>query len=137
MEPHHQLTDQQFEKQFKSCEFPPEMFSHEAHLRLAWIHIVKYGIDQAVNNVTTQLKKYTNQLGVESKYNTTLTIAAIRAVYHFTLKSSTLNFADFIHANPRLKTDFRSLMQTHYSTDIFQSSKAKESYIEPEQLPFD
>jgi len=30
-------------------------FSHEAHLRLARIHITRYGIEKAVDNITRQL----------------------------------------------------------------------------------
>lgn len=38
MKTHHQLNDQQFEEQFQNCTFDPTLFTHEAHLRLAWIH---------------------------------------------------------------------------------------------------
>jgi hypothetical protein len=40
------LRDELFEKQFQNCQFNPALFNHEAHLRLAWIHITKYGLVQ-------------------------------------------------------------------------------------------
>lgn len=137
MEKHYELSDTEFEKQFSSCTLDSNVFSHEAHLRLAWIHINKYGVDRAVENITSQLQHFVGSLGASDKYNHTVTIAAIKAVYHFVLKSSTTDFRSFISENPRLKNNFRELLSYHYSTDIFKSEKAKKDYLIPELLPFD
>lgn len=137
MEKHNELSDTEFEKQFSSCTLDANVFTHEAHLRLAWIHIKKYGVDKAVENITSQLQNFVASLGASDKYNHTVTIAAIKAVYHFVLKSPTPDFRSFISENPRLKNNFRELLSCHYSTDIFKSEKAKKSYMVPELLPFD
>lgn len=137
MEKHFELNDVIFEAQFADCTLEPALFSHEAHLRLAWIHLNKYGVDQAIANVCRQIKNYAASLGAPDKYNETVTIAAIRAVYHFMLRSKTDNFQDFIAENPRLKTSFKQLLNSHYSTDIFTSERARREYLEPELLPFD
>jgi hypothetical protein len=137
MEKHTELNDQEFEAQFAACALDPALFTHEAHLRLAWIHIRKYGVDEAVVNITTQLRAFVKSVGAEHKYNETVTIAAIRAVYHFMLRSGTHDFQHFIAENIRLKSDFRQLLSSHYKTNIFQSEKARQIYLEPELLPFD
>lgn len=134
---HFELSDTEFERQFTEGLLDPGLFNHEAHLRLAWLHIHKYGIDAAIKKVCTQLKAYVKALGASDKYNETLTIAAIRAVYHFKLKSETVTFKDFIIENPRLKINFKELMGQHYKTDIFNSVVAKERFLEPELLAFD
>ena len=137
MNNHFNLDDAAFEAAFKNCTLDPELFNHEAHLRLAWIYIDKYGVDTAIENICTQLKDYVKHLGAESKYNATVTIAAIRAVYHFKLKSASNNFRDLIKEFPRLKYSFKALLECHYKTDIFNSEVAKKTYLEPELLPFD
>jgi hypothetical protein len=137
MEKHVELSDTEFENQFSTCSLDPGIFSHEAHLRLAWIHIHKYGIDRAVENITSQLKDFVESLGAMEKYNETVTISAIRAVYHFVVRSTTNDFPSFISENPRLKNNFKDLLSSHYKTDIFKSTKAKKEYLEPELLPFD
>ena len=104
MESHYNLNDEQFLKQFESAALQPDLFNHEAHLRLAWLHIDRFGLERAIDNVTSQLKNYTKTLGAEDKYNETVTVAALKAVYHFMLKSESKNFRDFIHEFPRLKT---------------------------------
>lgn len=137
METHFELTDTEFKSQFSACTLDPNLFTHEAHLRLAWIHINHYGIDKAIEHVTTQLQRFVESLGAKDKYNMTLTISAIRAVYHFMLTSKTNSFQSFILENPRLKNNFKELLSYHYSTDIFTSEQAKKEYLEPELLPFE
>lgn len=137
MEPHFSLTDSEFEQQFENCTLNPEIFSHEAHLRLAWIHIRKYGLETAIQNVSRQLIQFVDSVGASNKYNHTLTIAAIKAVSHFINKSSSGNFRDFIEEFPRLKFNFKDLMDFHYKVDIFNSDKAKQEFIEPDLVPFD
>lgn len=131
------LTDLEFEQQFANHLVDPSLFNHEAHLRIAWIHIDNYGIDAAIANICSQLKSFVQFLGVAEKYNETVTIAAIRAVYHFKLRSVTTNFQDFIRENPRLKDNFKELLSQHYKADIFNSPNAKKQFIKPDLLPFD
>ena len=136
MKTHFQLTDEQFQHQFFWCILDPALFTHEAHLRLAWIHIKKFGVETAVYTVTEQLKRFVNHLGAENKFNKTLTIAAVRAVNHFMMRSDVQTFEEFIIQFPKLKNNFRKLISSHYTEDIFNSRKAKEQYLEPDLLPF-
>lgn len=136
MEAHHNISDNNFEYQFANCQLDPSLFSHEAHLRLAWIHIKKYGVDQAEENIQSQLKKFVAHVGATDKYHTTLTIVAVRAVDHFMQKSDHSNFKTFIAAFPKLKSDFKTLINSHYSYDIFQSEKARNEFLKPDIIPF-
>ncbi|GAB5400079.1 MAG: hypothetical protein Aureis2KO_16640 [Aureisphaera sp.] len=137
METHFQLTDAEFEKQFEEASLDPGLFNHQAHLRLAWIHISNYGIDPAIDHISAQLKNYTTSLGAADKYHETVTVAAIRAVYHFTLKSKATTFMEFIEENPRLEHNFKDLMDAHYGFDLFSSQEARKNYLAPDLLPFD
>ncbi len=137
MEEHFRLCDSEFEQQFFECQLDPEIFTHEAHLRLAWINIEKYGIEKAESKIQDQLQKFVASLGAKDKYNTTLTLAATRAVYHFMRKSKSESFKDFINEFPKLKQNFKELMARHYGFDIYHNQKAKAQFIEPDLLPFD
>ncbi|MEQ9266358.1 MAG: hypothetical protein RLN81_14105 [Balneolaceae bacterium] len=137
MEKHRELSDSEFEHQFITCALRPSDFTHEAHLRFAWINIRQYGIEQAEIIIQRQLKNYVDFAGATNKYNTTLTIAAIKAVYHFMLRSDSETFKDFIAEFPRLKSNFKELMASHYGFDIYNSEIAKKKFLEPDLLPFD
>ena len=137
MELHHQLSDAEFEQQFASASLDPSFFSHEAHLRLAWIHIRQYGVDQACESICAQIQRFDSIYGDGTKFNKTVTIACVRAVYHFMLKTSADNFQEFIQEFPRLKYHLKDLIDCHYSFDIFRSTVAKTKYLAPDLLPFD
>lgn len=133
---HSQITDSEFEQSFEDFSFPPRLFNHEAHLRLAWIHIERYGVEKAVENVTGQIRRYAENLGIFDKYHHTLTIASVRAVHHFRERSATTDFAGFIAAFPRLNTNFRELIAQHYDFDLMKSADARIRFIPPNLQPF-
>ena len=137
MQHHSELDDNTFEVLFREGNFPAALFSHEAHLRLAWIHLRRYGLEQAIENVSRQLKQYVALLGAQDKYNETLTVAAVRAVYHFMLRLPEAGFDVLMDTFPRLKNNFKGLMAAHYGFDIYQSALAKREYLQPDLLPFD
>lgn len=136
MEQHFILTDDQFEEQFATGSLDPTLFSHEAHLRLAWIHLSKYGEATAIENIREQLQNFVQGVGATGKYNDTLTVAAIKAVQHFMQKAPLPSFHAFIAAYPRLKTNFKEIIQQHYGFDIYNSAAARAAYVEPDLLAF-
>jgi hypothetical protein len=137
MQNHYLLSDDVFETQFEDCSLNPKLFSHEAHIRLAWIHIKKYGVDRAITNINSQLLNFVVSVRARDKYNKTVTVAAVKTVYHFMLKSNTDNFKSFILEFPRLNKNFKALLNSHYSMDLFNYEAAKKQYIEPDVLPYD
>jgi hypothetical protein len=136
METHYQLSDTEFTSQFSNCTLNAELFSHEAHLRLAWILIHSLGLEQAEELIQIQLQSFVANLGATDKYHKTVTIVAMKAVSHFMKQSKTTNFKSFIVENSKLKTHFKELVNSHYSIDIFKSSKAKAEFLKPDLIPF-
>lgn len=134
---HYTLDDSTFESQFANGTMNPALFSHEAHLRLAWIHIHQYGVQKAIDHISTQIKAFDQLHGDGTKYHETVTVAAIKAVEHFYHKSTADNFKAFIDEFPRLKSAFKSLIDQHYSWNIFSDEAAKEAYVAPDLEPFD
>ena len=136
MQSHFDWSDDSFIQDFEGLKFPVASFNHEAHLRLAFLHIQQFGLEQAIQNITHQLKAYVNHLGVTDKYNETLTVAAVFIVNHFQTISSHLDFQKFMEDNQFLKKDFQKLVAKHYSFNIFEHPTAKTQYQAPDLLPF-
>lgn len=133
---HKQLSDDEYERQFERCTFKPRMFSHEAHLRLAYIHIKKYGVQQAESNMVKQIKAYAEFYGATNKFNKTVTIASVKAMNHFIEKATTESFQDLIQEFPKLVRDFKNILSRHYSFNVFSDPKAKKEFILPDLLSF-
>jgi len=137
MQNHCKLSDEEFINKFENCLLNPADFTHEAHLRLAWLYIQDDGITKATEKLQDKLQAFVAYVGARNKYHTTLTIAAVMAVHHFVLRSKSTNFKDFIAEFPQLNTHFKPLIASHYSFDVFTSTKARNSFIAPDKTPFD
>lgn len=136
-ESHIELTDEQFATAFADFSLTPELFNHKAHLRLAWVHLKASGLKAAIESVCTQIAAFASHHGAAGKYHHTLTVAAVRIVHHFEQKGGSLSFSGFIDAHPQLITDFKNLLNAHYSPEILTSETARSQYISPDLLPFD
>ncbi|WP_420601345.1 hypothetical protein [Flagellimonas sp.] len=134
---HSELSDVQFENLFEKGDLPPSLFDHEAHLRLAWLYITKYGEKGAVDKSCSEIRQFDKLHGDGTKFNTTVTIAAVKTVQHFMKKSNADDFYGFIKEFPRLKHAFKALLDQHYAFDIFSNERARTSYMEPDIQPFD
>lgn len=133
---HSDLSDFKFEEQFRDMTMDPALFTHEAHIRLAWIHLRRYGEKEAIRQICTQIKQFDHHHGNGTKYHETMTVAAVKVVQHFISKSKVSSFSDFLSEFPRLKTHFKELLDQHYSVNQLIQPEAKTTYFEPDLLPF-
>ncbi|NNE27827.1 MAG: hypothetical protein HKN09_13355 [Saprospiraceae bacterium] len=136
MNDHFKLSDHEFEKVFADCSLPVHLFNHEAHLRLAWIKIKKLGSHTAEQEIQKQLKNYVDHYGASEKYHVTLTVAAVKIVDHFIRKSEASCFKSLLQEFPRLKHNFRDLIEAHYGDTVYESDDARLNYMAPPILPF-
>jgi hypothetical protein len=137
MEKHQHLSDFEFEIQFRDCTFDPHIFSHEAHLRLGWIHIKKYGLERACQNVCEQILAFDCTHDKGEKFHTTLTLASLKIMNHFMNRTQSETFQGLLEEFPRLKNAFKELIDAHYGFDVYNSEEAKKEYLAPDLLVFD
>jgi len=135
-EKHLLFSDPQFEEKFATSSLPPSLFTHEAHLRLAFIHIKKYGVTKAISNMCQQIENFEKAYGENSKFNKTVTVASVKVLHYFISKSKARTYRSLIRQYPKLKYNFLSLIREHYKLNIFKSKIAKRKYIEPDLMPF-
>ncbi|MEQ6124942.1 hypothetical protein AAON49_12105 [Pseudotenacibaculum sp. MALMAid0570] len=136
MEKHERYTDEVFEQKFRDCKFPPLYFSHEAHLRLAYIHLKKYGLDQSIQNMCQQIYDFAIKYGATMKFNATVTYASLQIMYHYMQEGKSENFSDLMKEFPHLLQDFKTEIKIYYSWDVFRSPEAKAKIHNPDLKPF-
>lgn len=132
-EKHYLLSNTELEDKFKNCELSPKHFTHEAHLRLAYLYIKKYGVKQAIKNISKQLINFDSKYGDGTKFNQRLTIAATKVVELYMKKTIASNFKDMLLEHPKLRSNFCDILRTHYKLDFFKEEK-EEEYIEAPSL---
>ena len=132
----HELShsDRRFRAAFESHRVPPSQFSHEAHVRLAYIYLAERDVESATRRMREALLDFIEHNGIpRSKFHETITRAWVLAVRHFMDRSSSSSSADFLSKNPEL-LDGR-IMFTHYSASVLFSSDARTSFVEPDLDP--
>lgn len=133
---HFKYSDAEFLKHFSDFTLQPALFTHEAHLRLAWLYINLYGTEKAAVLISTQIKAFDRKFGDGSKFNKTVTIASVYIVNHFMERSLYNDFKILLEEFPQLKTNFTGLIRSHYKINIFTEKRAKKEYVEPDLLSF-
>lgn len=84
---HSELDDSEFMESFENGSLAPNIFSHEAHLRIGWLYIKNYGEQQAVKKACDGIKQFDELHGTGDKFHVTLTVASIKVLHHFMKKS--------------------------------------------------
>jgi hypothetical protein len=128
-------ADREFERRFSSGALSPEEFGHQAHLRLAYIHLVTHGPDEAVTTFREALLGFLShhQIG-PAKFHETLTQAWLQAVWHFMQRyGDTTSADDFLQRSSVLHDS--KVMLTHYSRAVLFSEEAKKQFVEPDRDP--
>jgi len=110
-EKHQLLTDQELENNFKTCKLSPVLFTHEAHLRLAYIHLNKYDKTEAIDTICTQLATFDRLCGSGTKFNRELTVIGMEIVDECMQQINPRTFRDLICACPELKENFKALVR--------------------------
>ena len=130
------MTDQEFMTQFEGLTLHPQHFNHRGHLRLAWLYLMQYPLEVAIEKTAVGIQAYATHLGATGKYHHTLTVAIVRLMNGRIQKSRHTSFAQFLDENPDLLNNLPQLLQQHYSQDLLYSERAKSVYVEPDLLPF-
>lgn len=133
---HRKLSDDDFEAAFRDKTLRPGWFTHEAHLRLAFIHITKYGLDEARNNMRSQIRAFAENLGIYDKYHDTVTIAAVYMVNEYMKDADNSSFDTFLNSGGNDLRSFKELLNKHYSYNVFRNQEARQHYIAPDLIPF-
>ncbi|WP_228237377.1 hypothetical protein [Allomuricauda sp. M10] len=131
------MTDFEFVHLFETGHLPPSLFTHEEHIRLAYIYLKNFGEESAIDKCCGGIREFDRLHGDGTKFHKTLTVASVKAVHHFMKKSKSTTFDDFIVEFPKLKTSFKLLLDQHYAFDLLKSVKAKSEYVAPDLIPFD
>ena len=121
------IGDEEFLRTFHSCELPAACFRHGDHLRLAWIHLHREPMDQALKSVRTGIQRFAAHHGVSHIYHETVTIAWVRLL----ASHCESDFAQFMTENEH-RLNLR-LLHRFWSPDALNSEAAKRVWLKPDR----
>lgn len=135
MSVHTILSDDDFLTAFNDCSAPPSAFNHEGHVRIAWIHLQRYPLAQAIQLTCDGIERFANHLGAPDKYNRTLSEALMRIMASLGAADTRLSWDDYLSKNRGLFENAQQLLGQYYSNELLNSKAAKTTFVQPDISP--
>ena len=125
------MNDKEFITSFENCSIPREQWSHEAHLRMAWIYLTRHPLEQALDKICSGIRRYNMAVtGSTDQYHHTVTVAFSRLVA--ARLAPAMDYAAFRDANPDLYASRPPVLASFYSDELLFSAQAKKDWLEPD-----
>jgi hypothetical protein len=153
------MTDEEFLLAFQACTLTRPQWTHEAHVRMAWLYLTRLPFTEALDRIRTGIRKLNSKIGqpaVTHRAPSRHSCKAARVIsstgdpngYHETI---TVAFARVIASRSRLGEDYAAFRDRnpdlfdrtlpalfrHYTKALLWSPEARSRFIEPdvEALP--
>lgn len=112
-------------------------WTHEAHLRVAWLHVTRYSIDEAHLRMRAGIIRLNERHGLvesaERGYFETLTRAWLVLVLAAQRETHADSSTALLAAAPDLLDRARPLR--HYSRQLLETARARAIFVEPDLEP--
>ena len=113
-------------------------WTHEAHLRIAWMFVRDQPLDEAHILFRIALVKLNDSHGVPESptrgYHETLTRAWLAVVGHLARRDPATDSRAFLVRHPEVLD--KTYLRKHYSPERIMSVEARARFVEPDREPF-
>jgi hypothetical protein len=128
------MNDQAFLEGFEKCSIPREQWSHEAHVRMAWLYLTRHPLEHALEKICSGIRRYNKAVtGSTEGYHHTVTVAFSRLVAARLVPGQA--YADFKAGNPELYASHPPALARFYTDEQLHCDKAKAQWQEPDLQP--
>jgi hypothetical protein len=130
------MTDDVFLGAFEECQLPKALWTHEAHVRMAWLYLQQRPLIEVIPVVRGAIQRYNNSFGNPEGYHETITVAYLRLIDHrIGDRARERSFAEFRENHPDLLDRTLSALLRHYSREVLFSKEAFRTFVEPDLSP--
>ncbi|HQR05393.1 MAG TPA: hypothetical protein PLN21_01155 [Gemmatales bacterium] len=132
------MTDGEFLELFKGCTLSPSEWTHEAHIRLAWLMLSSSPYPMALDRIRQGISTYNDTVLKKTlAYHETITVAFTRLIAKGREQLPTHHsFTEFKLAHPLLFDRTFAALLRHYRRETLFSSEARAGFVSPDLLPF-
>jgi hypothetical protein len=132
------MTDEEFLAAFESRTWPHAQWHHREHIKIAYLYLLRYPLDEAIARVRAGIKAFNaaNQVpdGPAGGYHETMTQAWMRLVHVTLCEYGPADSADaFYEQQPQLSQ--KKTLRLFYTRDCFMSPGAKTEFVESDLTP--
>ncbi|VTT97462.1 Uncharacterized protein OS=Planctomyces maris DSM 8797 GN=PM8797T_09849 PE=4 SV=1 [Gemmataceae bacterium] len=140
------MTDKQFLSAFESATLERAEWTHEAHVRLAWLYLSKYPVADALEKVRGGIRRLNQAFAsagaapcrpVDAQnppgYHDTITVAFVRVIAG--RLGAGEKYEAFRERNADLFDRSLSAIRKHYTKKVLFSAKARKGFVEANRAP--
>lgn len=124
------MTDDDFLAAFEAAAIPRPEWTHEAHVRMAWLYVTRFPTAQALGLVRTGIRKLNARIGSPDGYHETITVAFVRVIA--SRRERDEDYPTFRGRNPDLFDRTLTALLRHYTKDRLHSPEARRAFVEPD-----
>ena len=123
-------ADRDFLRAFEQCSLPEAGWTHEAHLRMAWLYLSALPFELALERIREGILRYnTRVLGRPDQYHDTITVAFARLIAARLMQGET--WTAFLARSTELFE--RRLLERYYSPELLASVGARARFTPPDR----
>jgi hypothetical protein len=129
------MTDDDFLAAFETCTLARTQWTHEAHVRVAWLYLTRLPFAGALERVRRGIQRLNPTIGSPNGYHETITVASMRLIAHRLRLGD--DFLGFRERNADLLDRTLTPLLRHYTKERLRSPDARLRFLEPdlEALP--
>jgi hypothetical protein len=128
------MSDDEFLEAFEECRIPKALWTHEAHVRMAWLYLGRRSLAEVIPFVRRAIQRYNASLGNTEGYHETITLAYLVLIDHRMVRGSEgETFASFSRDHPDLLDRSLTAVLDHYSREVLFSEEAIRGFVEPDR----
>lgn len=131
---HAELNNQEFIRQIETAAINPEWFTHEAHIRMAWLYLIDFDQDAALQNICEAIKGIDAKYAGGTRYHHTITVVFARSIGILMQWEPGKTWQEFVAVNGGLRISKKFLAE-YYSDEILYSDEAKTQFVAPDKKP--
>jgi 8-oxo-dGTP pyrophosphatase MutT (NUDIX family) len=134
------LDDAAFLVSFEDCSLPHREWNHRAHVRVAFLYLSRWGLDEALDRMRSGIQAYNAAHGVKDGphmgYHETTTSAFMRLIDHAIRERGPYEDShQFCERCPELLD--RRVLLCYYTRDRIMQPEAQAGFVEPDVIPLD
>lgn len=132
------MNDEEHLRQFEDQSLPLEHWNHRAHLKVAYLYLLRLSFEEALGRVRAGIRAYNAAHGIVDSptggYHETMTCAWFQLVHTTLRQFGPAASADaFFDAQSQLNG--KRVLLLFYSRDLIMSAPAKASFVAPDLAP--
>jgi len=120
---------------FRAGTLPTDRFHHADHVRMAWVYVREYGLDEALRQFAGDLKRFAVAKGVPGLYHATITTAYLALLAERAAATPTDDWDVFAAAHSDLLRWKPGVLDAYYSPERLGSPAARAQFLLPDRAP--